>query len=308
MEEQKKEYYSLTEAQKEQIVAAVACDSREYMERLDEPIRIGASPLWLGIRRLIDIVVAGVALIVTFPINLAIAIVTLSDVGFPLFFRQERVGKDGKIFEIVKFRNMTNETDENGVLLPPEKRITKWGKFVRQTSLDELLNFWNILKGDMTLIGPRPLPEKYYHRYSRRHKQRQLVRPGLECPFHSGECSEQGWKRRFENDIWYVEHMGLKTDIHMMFLLVKKVFSKEERTRSACGGNSEFIGYDSNGNIVTSKNLDRRYIEQVLCRESKRNREMSGVSEDISTGKAAQALEEAAAMSSEASTCVTPVA
>lgn len=257
-------YFSLTEVQKEQVVEAVARDSKEFIEQLDVPITPGSPVYQLYIRRIIDIIVSGLALFLTAPINLLLAIGTYVDVGRPIFFKQERVGKNGRIFTLVKFRNMTNETDENGVLLPPEKRITRFGKFVRKASLDELLNFLCIFKGDMTLIGPRPLPVKYYTRYSKVHRQRHLVKPGLECPFHIEELAELGWMGRFENDLWYVENISFKTDVYMMWRLLRKVFSKKERVISASGQEREFIGYDSEGNIIHSNNLPERYLYSVI--------------------------------------------
>lgn len=257
-------FSSLTEEQRVMAAEAVARDNREFLDRLDSPVRLGSPVYRVFVRRIFDIIASGMALVVTLPINLILAICTYMDVGSPIFFRQERVGKDGKVFELVKFRNMTNETDENGVLLPPEERVTKWGRFVRKTSLDELLNFWCIFKGDMSLIGPRPLPVKYYNRYSKRHNQRHLVKPGLECPFHDNWLAEQGWKGRFENDIWYVEHVSFKTDILMMLKLVKKVFTRKERTTSAFGHEKEFVGYDSEGNIITATNIPEKYLYEVL--------------------------------------------
>lgn len=272
------QFDSLTEEQRARVAEAVARDSREYMERLDSPIRLGSPVYRVYIRRMIDIAVSSVALIVTLPINLILAIGTYLDVGSPVLFRQKRIGKDGKIFELVKFRNMTNETDENGVLLPPEKRITKWGKFVRKTSMDELLNFWCIFTGAMTIIGPRPLPVKYLTRYSREHNQRHLVKPGLECPFHENRINEFGWKERLDNDIWYVEHISFRTDMRMMWRLVKKVFSQKERNRSASGQESEFIGYDSEGNIISSANLPGKYLYYAVQEEASLNAEMLSVS------------------------------
>lgn len=272
------QFDSLTEEQRARVAEAVARDSREYMERLDSPIRLGSPVYRVYIRRMIDIAISSVALIVTLPINLILAIGTYLDVGSPVFFRQKRIGKDGKIFELVKFRNMTNETDENGVLLPPEKRITKWGKFVRKTSMDELLNFWCIFTGAMTIIGPRPLPVKYLTRYSREHNQRHLVKPGLECPFHENIINEFGWKERLDNDIWYVEHISFRTDMRMMWRLVKKVFSQKERNKSASGQESEFIGYDAEGNIITSANLPGKYLYYAVQEEASLNAEMLSVS------------------------------
>ena len=224
-------------------------------------------------KRLLDILFAGIACLVFLPINLLIAIITFFDVGRPIFFKQVRVGKNGKLFSLMKFRNMTNEKNEQGVLLPPEKRVTKWGKIVRKTSLDELLNFWSIFKGDMSLIGPRPLPQKYFVRFNAFHQQRHLLKPGLECPFHERGLASQGWQGRLDNDIWYVENISFKTDVKMAFLLVKKVFSKEEREASASGKTGEFIGYCENGSIMNEWCIPRKYLaviekeEEELCKD-----------------------------------------
>ena len=133
-------------------------------------------------KRIIDVVISVIALLVTLPFNLTLGIITFFDLGAPIFFAQKRAGKDGKVFTLLKFRNMNNAVGANGELLPPEERVTKIGRFVRKTSMDELLNFWSILKGDMSVIGPRPLPPEYTHRYNKRHVHRLDVRPGLECP------------------------------------------------------------------------------------------------------------------------------
>ena len=224
-------------------------------------------------KRLLDILFAGIACLVFLPINLLIAIITFFDVGRPIFFKQVRVGKNGKLFSLMKFRNMTNEKNEQGVLLPPEKRVTKWGKIVRKTSLDELLNFWSIFKGDMSLIGPRPLPQKYFVRFNAFHQQRHLLKPGLECPFHERGLAAQGWQGRLDNDIWYVENISFKTDVKMAFLLVKKVFSKEEREASASGKTGEFIGYCEDGSIMNEWCIPRRYLaviekeEEEICKD-----------------------------------------
>ena len=211
-------------------------------------------------KRMLDIIIGSVACLVSLIINIIVAIITLIDVGRPILFKQERVGRNGKVFKLIKFRNMTNETNDQGILLPPEERITKWGKFVRRTSLDELLNFWSILKGDMSIIGPRPLPTKYINRFSEYHKQRHLVRPGLECPFHDKSLAPKGWEGRLDNDVWYVEHVSFTTDLKMLFLLVKKVFSKKERIASACGKTGEFIGYCEDGSIMNEYMIPRKYL------------------------------------------------
>lgn len=178
-------------------------------------------------KRLLDIVISFVLIILTLPINILLAIATLIDVGFPIFFVQKRVGFKNKIFNIVKFRNMTNQKDENGNLLPASKRVTKFGKFVRKTSLDELLQLYLVFVGKMSIIGPRPLVVEYLDFYSERHKQRHLVKPGLECPPHASNVSIFKWEDKFENDIWYVEHLSFKTDVKMFVMLIRYIFNKK---------------------------------------------------------------------------------
>ncbi len=214
-------------------------------------------------KRFLDIIIGSSAFILTFPINIILAIITYFDVGMPILFTQERIGKEGKPFHIFKFRNMTNETNEQGILLPPSKRVTKWGQFARRSSLDELMNFWNVVRGEMSIIGPRPLPQKYYERFNNEQKQRHLVRPGLECPFRNNGNGKKGWERRLENDLWYVENVCLSTDIRLFFLLIKKVFSKEERKISSAGMQSEFIGCDNSGKIITEENIPRKYLDML---------------------------------------------
>lgn len=177
------------------------------------------------VKRLLDIVISLIAIIVTLPINLVIAVITFFDVGRPIFFCHERPGLGERPFTIVKFRNMTNETDEEGNLLPASERVTKMGKFFRQTSLDELLQFWLIFQGKMSIIGPRPLLMSYLPRYDIRQHKRHAVKPGLECPmayYHSGGTT---WEERIENDVWYVEHVSFRTDIIMIVRLVRLVFN-----------------------------------------------------------------------------------
>ena len=133
-------------------------------------------------KRFLDILVSLPACIVLLPLNAIFAVCTYFDVGRPIFFKQTRMGMNGKTFTLTKFRNMNEKRDENGKLLPPSQRVTKFGKFMRKLSLDELLNFWSVLKGDMSIIGPRPQPIFLHERMSDRHKMRTAVRPGLECP------------------------------------------------------------------------------------------------------------------------------
>lgn len=212
-------------------------------------------------KRCLDIVLSAIAIVVTLPINVVIAIITLADLGRPLFFRQVRVGKDAKPFTIVKFRNMTEERNEKGDFLPPEQRVTAWGKFVRKTSLDELLNFWSIFKGDMSIIGPRPLPEIYLQRFSKRHMHRLDVRPGLECPPRHLGSSVWTWDEQLENDIWYVEHLSFKNDLVMVINLVRFAFDRKSAAARAIAKRGSFMGYDLNGKAINDADIPTEYIE-----------------------------------------------
>lgn len=183
------------------------------------------------VKRLLDILLSLTAIIVTLPLNIVIGCITCFDVGRPVLFYQKRVGKDLRTFTIVKFRNMLDIRDEKGELLPPDVRVTEFGKFVRKTSLDELLNFWSILKGDMSLIGPRPLLTEYIPYYTEYQLMRHAVRPGLECPSLIKREHSRTWEEQFEDDIWYVENVSFITDCRMIIALIKLVFDKNELKR-----------------------------------------------------------------------------
>lgn len=215
-------------------------------------------------KRAIDIVLSGGALIVSLPINACIAVATFFDVGSPIMFHQERMGKDGKPFQIAKFRNMTNATDERGELLPADQRVTKWGHFVRKTSLDELLNFWNVFKGEMSIIGPRPLPPEYAERYNKKHYGRLSVRPGLECPPKDAGKHLLTWQEQFDNDVWYAENISFKTDWLMLVNLFKFAFSKKSSEARASANRGIFMGYDEDGIAITLDDLTDEYIEHAL--------------------------------------------
>ena len=215
------------------------------------------------IKRLLDIFLASILIVATIPINIIIMIITFFDVGLPIFFTQERIGKDGKLFSLIKFRNMKEIYDSNGDLLPPDSRVTKWGYFVRKTSLDELLNFYSILKGDMSIIGPRPLVPQYYHRFNNRHLARFYVKPGLELPPNSTK-KIRGWNEQFENDIWYVQNISLKTDVKMFLLLFKFTFNKKNSNERGSAKRASFMGYDEEGNVIDQNNIPSKYITQVI--------------------------------------------
>lgn len=201
-------------------------------------------------KRILDILISFPAFVLLLPVNTILGIGTLIDVGVPILYKQTRVGKDGKNFTLVKFRNMNNKTDSDGKLLPPSQRVTKYGKIVRKLSLDELLNFWSVLKGDMSIIGPRPQPVFIYERMCDRHKMRTAVRPGLECPRVIHVPGEEicKFQQTFENDIWYVENVSFVQDVKMLFRLMKMTFSMRNRGKQAAGkGISYFVGYNKDG-------------------------------------------------------------
>lgn len=253
----------LSTRQIEQIGRRLAADRRKAVDSIQDDV-CPATGLYARYgKRCLDIGLSAVALVVTFPVNLVIAVVTLVDLGRPLFFRQVRVGKDAERFTIVKFRNMTEERNEKGDLLPPEQRVTKWGKFVRRASLDELLNFWSIFKGDMSIIGPRPLPEVYLQRFSKRHMHRLDVRPGLECPPRHLGGSVWTWDEQLENDIWYVEHLSFKTDVIMAVNLVRFALDRKSAAARAVAKRGSFMGYDLNGKAINDADIPAEYIEWV---------------------------------------------
>lgn len=201
------------------------------------------------IKRLLDIFLSGIALIILSPILLIISILELIFHGRPIIFSQERPGLHGEIFKIYKFRSMTNETDENGNLLPGKDRITKFGSFLRKTSMDELPELINIFKGDMSIIGPRPLLVEYLPLYSKRYFMRHSVRPGLACPrILSNASNTWTWGEQFENDIYYIENVGFCVDAKMLVAV-----AKEAIRGSDCRTNDTRGKFDGK-NLYESKN------------------------------------------------------
>lgn len=218
-------------------------------------------------KRILDIILSVIVLIVTIPINLIIAVVTFFDVGRPILFKQSRMGKNMKKFTIYKFRNMTNETDANGELLPPSERVTKWGKFVRKTSLDELLNFVSILNGSMSVIGPRPLHDYYAERLHDRHKMMYQVKPGLECPTPHSIDHELSWGERFDNYAWYAENCSFAVDVKLFIRMFSLVFDKRETKKREKAEHGGFLGYDEEGNVIYTKSVPDKYVEE-FCQKN----------------------------------------
>ena len=179
------------------------------------------------VKRFFDIVLALMAIVFLSPLYVILAILVRTKLGSPVLFKQARPGKDEKIFNMFKFRTMTDERDENGELLPDEVRLTKFGAFLRRWSLDELPEAFNILKGDMSLIGPRPLLVKYLPYYNERERLRHSIRPGLTGWAQAHGRNAISWEKKFEYDVWYVEHMSFLTDIRVIIDTVKAVFNRE---------------------------------------------------------------------------------
>ena len=179
------------------------------------------------IKRLLDIVLSGIALVILSPVYLVLAILIRIKLGSPVIFHQERPGKDEKIFTLCKFRTMTDEKDESGKLLPDNKRLTKFGKLLRATSLDELPELWNIFKGDMSIIGPRPLLVSYLPYYTEEEQLRHTVRPGLTGLAQVSGRNFLDWDNRLKKDVEYVKNLSFFMDLKVIFLTLKVVFVKE---------------------------------------------------------------------------------
>ena len=180
-------------------------------------------------KRIIDFTIVFVALLIIWPILLIITIwLHFANKGAGAFFTQERPGKDGKIFKVIKFKSMTDERDENGNLLPDAQRLTKVGRFVRKTSIDELPQLINVLKGDMALIGPRPLRVHYLPLYSKEQARRHEVRPGITGWAQCNGRNAISWTKKFELDVWYVDHCTLWTDIKIIWITIMKVLKRAD--------------------------------------------------------------------------------
>ena len=180
------------------------------------------------IKRLLDFILSSIAIIVLSPILLILAILVRTKLGSPVLFHQERPGKDEKIFTLCKFRTMTDERDEQGNLLPDAVRLTRFGKFLRSTSLDELPELFNIWKGDMSIIGPRPLLVSYLPWYTEEERLRHTVRPGLTGLAQVSGRNFLDWDRRLAKDVEYVKNLSFAMDLKVLWLTVKVVFDRSE--------------------------------------------------------------------------------
>lgn len=194
------------------------------------------------IKRLIDIICSGMALLVLWPILLITAILVRMKLGSPVIFAQSRPGKDEKIFKVYKFRTMTDEKDEEGNLLPDEIRLTRFGKMLRATSLDELPELWNILKGDMSIIGPRPLLVHYLPLYNEEQRHRHDVRPGLTGWAQANGRNTVSWENKFKYDVEYVENISFSMDVKILFMTIKSVIKRDGISSETSATMEQFTG------------------------------------------------------------------
>lgn len=182
------------------------------------------------LKRTLDITVSFAALIVSSPVILGTAIVINKKIGKPIFFKQTRPGKDEKPFEILKFRTMTDERDLNGELLPDKDRMTKTGDFIRKTSIDELPQLINVLKGDLSLVGPRPLLMDYLPLYTEEQRKRHLVKPGITGWAQVNGRNTISWEEKFKLDVWYVENQSFKLDMFILYKTIMNVIKRKDIT------------------------------------------------------------------------------
>lgn len=194
------------------------------------------------LKSIVDRSIAGFALLILSPILLVVAIAIAIRMGRPVIFTQPRPGKDGRIFTFYKFRTMTDERDEQGNLLPDEQRLIPFGQFLRKTSLDELPQFWNILKGDMSFVGPRPLLVDYLERYSPEQARRHEVRPGITGLAQINGRNAISWQEKFKLDVWYIDNWSLWLDVKVLALTFLKVVQQEGINQEGYATSETFRG------------------------------------------------------------------
>ena len=200
------------------------------------------------IKRLLDIVLSFIAIIILLPLYAIISILVLIFMGWPILFKQPRPGKNEKIFNMYKFRTMTNKRDENGNLLPDKERLNKFGKFLRSTSLDELPELFCILTGKMSIVGPRPLVVEYLPYYNEKEKHRHDVLPGLTGLAQVNGRNVLQWEERFEYDLEYIKNISFKNDMKIIFKTIKKVLKKDDIAIRGTSKTKDFNVYRSEQN------------------------------------------------------------
>ncbi|MEN8321699.1 sugar transferase [Acinetobacter junii] len=194
------------------------------------------------LKRLLDIVIASIALVLLSPLYFYVAYKVKKNLGSPVLFRQVRPGLHGKPFEMIKFRTMKDALDEQGNTLPDSERLTPFGKMLRSTSLDEMPELWNVIKGDMSVVGPRPLLMEYLPLYNKEQAKRHDVRPGMTGYAQVNGRNAISWEQKFKLDTWYVENRSLWLDFKIMLQTVKKVIAKDDISEAGEATMSKFTG------------------------------------------------------------------
>ena len=193
-------------------------------------------------KRALDLGLAVPALLVLAPVGLALGGLIRLKLGGPVLFRQSRPGCDGQVFELIKFRTMRNARDANGELLPDEERLTPFGNRLRRLSLDELPTLWNVVRGDMSLVGPRPLLVQYLDRYTQKQSRRHEVAPGITGWAQINGRNAITWEEKFDLDVWYVENVSLRTDLAILFRTVSQVLGQRGVSAEGHATMPEFMG------------------------------------------------------------------
>ncbi len=199
------------------------------------------------LKRMFDICISLCLIIVLLPVCILVSIAVLFGFGLPIIFKQDRTGVNGEIFAIYKFRTMLNSTDKEGNLLSDDERLTSLGRFLRNTSLDELPELFNVLKGDMSLVGPRPLLVEYLDKYTSEQARRHEIRPGITGWAQVNGRNAISWERKFELDVWYVDNWSLWIDCKILLMTVTKVFKREGISSEQHATMEKFHGYNKNG-------------------------------------------------------------
>ena len=218
-------------------------------------------------KRVFDITISMFTLLVVSPVLLAVMLLARVKLGSPIIYKAKRVGENSKIFTLLKFRSMTNETDVNGIALPDEQRITKLGSFLRSSSIDELPSLLNVIKGDLSLVGPRPFSSLYVDRYTERQNRRHSVPPGITGWSQVNGRNSLSWEEKFELDLWYVENRSFYIDLKILFKTVAQVFSHEDISHDGYVSAPEFIGTSkqihSNDSLPDKRTEPVREIAEV---------------------------------------------